>query len=150
MDYGSWVESVPATITGDPLWKAKAYRLALFISDIAWADVAKLAQGYPTRGLSDQLYRALGSISANIAEGYSRSSGHDRARLYEYALGSARESRDWYFKARHVLGEDVVEHRLAVLTEIICLLITMVPDQRTRNLKEESSPYTLDADLSLE
>lgn len=150
MDYGSWERSVPAAITGDPLWKAKAYRLALFVSDIAWADVVKLAQGHPTRGLSDQLYRALGSISANIAEGYSRSSGNDRARLYEYALGSARESRDWYFKARHVLGEDVVEHRLSVLTQIIRLLIAMVPDQRTRSLKEDPSAYSFDAESPLE
>jgi four helix bundle protein len=51
-------------------------------------------------GLSDQLYEAVGSVSANLAEGYSRGTGKDRARFYEYALGSARESRDWYFKAR--------------------------------------------------
>ena len=84
-----------------------------------------------TLDLSDQLYRAAGSISANIAEGYSKSTGKDRARFYEYALGSARESRDWYYKARHVLGEKVVtQHRSEFLTEIIRLLITMVPQQR--------------------
>jgi four helix bundle protein len=149
-DYEAWEASVPASIMGDSLWKARAYRLALFASDIGWADVVRLAQGYPTRGLSDQLYRALGSISANIAEGYSRSSGNDRARLYEYALGSARESRDWYFKARHVLGEEVAEHRLSVLTQIIRLLLTMVPDQRTRTLKEDSSCYAINTELPLE
>ncbi|MFQ5594528.1 MAG: four helix bundle protein, partial [Anaerolineae bacterium] len=55
-------------------------------------------QDRQTLGLSDQLYRALVSISSNIAEGYSRGTGKGRAQFYEYALGSARESRDWYFK----------------------------------------------------
>jgi len=41
-----------------------------------------------TLGLSDQLYRSLGSISANLAEGYSRGTGKDRAHFYEYALSS--------------------------------------------------------------
>jgi four helix bundle protein len=77
--------------------------LALFVSDIGWHDVSKLVKDGRTIKLSDQLSRALGSISANIAEGYSRGTGKDRARFYEYALGSARESRDWYYKGRHIL-----------------------------------------------
>ena len=90
---------------------------------------------------SNQLCRALGSISANIAEGYSRGSGRDRSRFYEYALGSARESRDWYYKARHVLGQPVVDHRLDLLSQIIRLLLVMIPDQRGRTLREDSSQY---------
>jgi four helix bundle protein len=84
-----------------------------------------------TIGLSDQLYRAVGSISANVAEGYSRGTGKDRARFYEYVLGSAQESRDWYFKSRHIIGESVTEHRLQLLTEVIRLLLTMVSQQRS-------------------
>jgi len=34
----------------------------------------------------DPLYRALGSTPANITDGYGRSSGRDRVRVYEYAL----------------------------------------------------------------
>src|ERR1039458_4948027 len=94
-----------------------------------------------TIGLSDQLYRALGSIAANISEGYSRSSGKDRARFYEYGLGSARESRGWFYKGRHVLGINVAEHRIRLVTQIIRLLLTMVPDQRGSLLHEDSPPY---------
>jgi len=54
------------------------------------------------------LYRAVGSIKANIAEGYSHRSGKDQARFYEYSLGSARESRGWYYDARHILGEQAI------------------------------------------
>ena len=141
MDYSAWEATVPATITDDMLWKLKVHRLALFAVE---SDVTKLAQDRRTRALSDQLYRALGSICANIAEGYSRGSGKDRARFYEYALGSARESRDWYYGARHVLGEHVVEHRLSLPAQIIRLLLTMIPDQRNRTLKEGSASYLPD------
>lgn len=141
MNYATWLTSVPESITNDSLWKMAAYRLALFLSDVAWADVTKLTGDSRTRSLADQLFRAVGSTSANLAEGYSRGTGRDRARFYEYALGSARETRDWYFKARHVLGPSVTEHRLNFLVEIIRLLLTMVPDQRGMVLKEDEVPY---------
>ena len=94
--------------------------------------------------LSDQLFRAIGSISANIAEGYSRGSHKDRARFYEYALGSARESQDWYYKGRHILSEPVTSHRLDLLTKIIRLLLVMVPNQRKVALKEDNQVYNAD------
>ena len=126
----------------DSLWKMKAYRLALYLADLGWNDATQLAQDRRTIGLSDQLYRAIGSISANLDEGYSRGTGKDRARFYEYALGSGRESRGWYFKGRHVLGEIVVRERFRLLTEIIRLLLTMVPQQRSYSLREEEAQYT--------
>lgn len=139
--YQDWEQTIPETIAGDSLWKMRVYRLSLFASDIGWQDVTKLIQDKRTIALSDQLYQALGSIGANIAEGYSRSSGKDRARFYEYALGSARESRDWYYKARHVLDRDVIIHRLDLLTQIIRLILTMLPDQRQQIIKETPASY---------
>ena len=150
MKYDEWVKTVPTAIAGDVLWKVEAYRLGLFASDVAWYDVTKLMQDKRTLDLSDQLYRATGSISTNIAEGYSKSTGKDRARFYEYALGSARESRDWYYKARHILGDEVVNHRLNFMTQIIRLLITMVPQQRAQGTIREASPvYEIDLDYLL-
>ena len=150
MNYEEWEKSVPEEIKGDSLWKIEAYRLALFAADLGWHDVTKLMKDQRTRGLSDQLYRSLGSISANLAEGYSRGTGKDRARFYEYSLGSARESRDWYYKGRHVLGETVMRHRLALVTQIIRLLLTMVPQQRTSGVKEEVEPYGIPNQLLTE
>ncbi len=148
MNYREWQETVPEEIRGDTLWKVKAYRLALFVGDLAWVDVTKLIQDRRTIALSDQLYRALGSIGANIAEGYSRGTGRDRARFYEYALGSAREGRDWYYKARHILGEEITAHRLRLLTEIIRLTLTMVPQQRGQVLHEQPASYEVDTELA--
>ena len=141
MNYATWNKTVPQAITRHPLWKVEAYRLALFLVDIGWKDVTKLVSDKRTLSLSDQLYRALGSISANIAEGYSKSSGKDRVRFYEYALGSARETRGWFYKGRHLLGETVTHHRLQLTAQIIRLLLTMIPDQRPVTLREDSPGY---------
>ena len=141
LTYKEWEVVVPSSITNDVLWKVSAYRYSLFLGDIAWQDATRLMQDRRTIGLADQLYRAVGSIGANIAEGYSRGTGKDRARFYEYSLGSARESRDWYFKARHLFGNEIIEHRFTILSEIIKLFLTMIPQQRARKLSEEPAIY---------
>lgn len=146
-NYQTWEETVPTTITADSLWKMQVYRLALFLGDLAWRDVSRLEKDRRMIALADQLYRAVGSISANIAEGYSRGTGKDRARFYEYALGSARESRDWYFKARFVLGEAVAAHRLELLAEITRLLLTMIPNQRRLPIRETSAIYRIEREI---
>ena len=139
--YEEWVLTVPAALTGDPLWQVKAYRLALFANTVAWQDVSQLIQDKRLIGLADQLYRASGSIAANIAEGYSHRSGKDQARFYEYSLGSAREARVWCYQARHILSEAVVEHRLRLLTDIVRLLLTMIPAERGYKMAEERAEY---------
>ncbi len=149
-NYDAWLKDVPVEIRDDSLWKMEASRLSLFIADVGWHDVTKLMQDKRTLKLSDQLYRALGSIGANLAEGYSRGTGKDRARFYEYSLGSARESRDWYYKGRHVLGEKATEHRLQLTTQILRLLLTMIPQQRGRILREEPEEYQVNSETSIE
>jgi four helix bundle protein len=143
VNFEEWLKSVPLEITGDSLWKMEAYRLAIFAADLGWREVTKLVGDRRTLDLAGQLYRAVGSIEANISEGNSRGSDRDRARFYEYALGSARESRGWYYKGRHVLGDTVAEHRLRLLTQMVRLLLAMVPDQRAYGsfLKEDSPAY---------
>ena len=142
MRYAVWESQVPDALRNDVLWRVLVYRLALFAADLGWHDVTRLNEDSRTRALADQLYRALGSVSANIAEGYSRRSGRDQARFYEYALGSARESRDWYYKARHVLSDEVSNHRMDLLSQIIRLLLTMIPDKRKTTIKEAPVSYT--------
>ena len=115
--------------------------MALFASDLGWKDSTKLSKDRRTISLADQLNRSVGSISANLSEGYSRGTGKDRARFYEYALGSSRESRDWYYKSRHVLGEAVLEHRMRLFSEIIRLLLTRVPEQRGHVIREDEAAY---------
>ena len=144
MNFEEWQNDISESIKTDTLWKMSVYRYALFLGDLGWHDVTKLQQDRRTFRVSDQLYRALGSISANIAEGYSRGSNKERAHFYEYSLGSARESRDWYHKGRHILGDTVVNHRINMLVQIIKLLLTMIPEQRGKSIKEGQAIYSTD------
>ena len=155
MTYQEWMRDVPHEITDDVLWRMEVYRLALFLSDLSWHDSTKLTQDQRTVRLSGQLYAAVGSISANIAEGYSRQSRKDQARYYEYALGSARESRGWYHKGRHVLGDPVTSHRLPLTTQIIRHLLRIIPAHRGPMLKEDirysnATDGSIDSEPSLE
>mgnify|MGYP001059410718 CR=1 FL=1 len=82
MNYEEWLAAAPPELTKGPFWRMKVYRLGLFAGDLAWRDVSVLTQDRRTVSLADQLYRAVGSIGANIAEGYSRQSGKDQARTW--------------------------------------------------------------------
>jgi four helix bundle protein len=143
MKYAEWIETVPSEITNDPIWKLEVYRLALFADDIGWQDILTLSKNNLMWGVADQLHRSLGSISANLTEGYSRSKGLDRARFFEISLGSARESRDWYYKSRHVLSSEVIKHRMGLVTHIIGMLTPMISHQRENALREEQAEYNI-------
>ena len=143
MTYEEWLAGIPLEISNDPLWKMELFQLSLFASDLAWHDICKLAQDKRTVSISDQLYRSVGSIGANIAEGYSRKSGKDQARFYEYALGSACEARVWYYNARYILPKPVLDHRMQLLTQITRLLLTIIPAQRGYKLSETPQIYAL-------
>ena len=147
MNYQEWLTTVPAEITQDPLWNLEVYRLGVFVTDIAWEDIVCLDKNKITRDAADQIHRSLDSISANIAEGYSRSTGKDRARYFEYALGEAREARDRYFNARRALRYEVVLHRIKLLTQIAKMLNALVPTQRKRGIREEKGVYVTLSDF---
>ncbi|MDZ7658275.1 four helix bundle protein [Fodinibius sp.] len=112
------------------VWNLKVYRAALYLSDLCWKDT-QMIKDQRYFSLADQLYRAVGSISANITEGYSRNSPKEKARFYEIALGSARESKGWYFKSRHILGGKTALHRIKLLTSVIKLLLRMINEKRS-------------------
>jgi four helix bundle protein len=108
----------------------RVYRLARELMGDVWSDADKLRNHLVTEKISGQLYAAVGSILANLGEGYSRSSGRDRARFFEYSLGSARESMMWYHAARPLLGQETVRQRLDKLEEIRRLLLAIIPRER--------------------
>jgi hypothetical protein len=68
MNYEEWEAKAPSVITSDSVWKMRAYRLALFVSDIGWQDVTRLGTDDRTTKLAGQLYHSLGSIGANLAK----------------------------------------------------------------------------------
>ncbi|MCI0475662.1 MAG: four helix bundle protein, partial [Anaerolineales bacterium] len=128
--FEEWQTSVSNIIRADPLWKSAAYQKALFLYDLSWFDCDYLMDDTRGRKLAGQLIQASSSISANIEEGFGKGLGPDYARYLSIALGSSRETRGWYWRARHKIPMAVVEHRMALASEIIALLATTIPQQR--------------------
>jgi four helix bundle protein len=98
-----------------------------------WFDCEEFKEDKRGQAIEEQIIRSAGSISANIEEGYGRGLGRDYARFLGFALGSARETQGWYHRARYLLDEGVLDHRLALLNEIIALLVTTISQQRKMN-----------------
>ena len=151
MNYAQWLVDVPSEITNDPIWKLEVYRLGLFAGDIGLKDALFLMKKPLMLSVADQLHRSIDSISVTLTEGYSRSKGTDRARFIEASLGSARESREWYYKSRHALPAEVLQHRMGLTTRLISMLAPMIPYQRKNAIREEQAEYnTLFSDFSLD
>lgn len=114
----------------------RVYQLARALVPDCWIDADKLRRNRITEEASSQLYAAVSSIAANLSEGYSRSSGRDRARLFEYALGSVRESMEWYRAAEPALGGETVSNRLDRLEEMRRMLLAIIPRERGRIMRK--------------
>jgi four helix bundle protein len=127
MNYDTWEESVTQRIKGDPVWQFLGYRKAMFLYDLTWEDCQTLRSDPCGRAVVDQLIRSAGSICANVEEGTGRGfQGKEYSYFLRLALGSARESKGWYWRARRLLPHAVTEHRLKLLDEIISLLLNQI------------------------
>ena len=120
--------------SNDPLARMRVYQLARVLLEMAKDDAVELAANPVTEKIAPQLFAAVGSIAANLGEGYSRSSGKDRARIFEIALGSTRESMIWYHAGVRILGE-VTQERLDKLEEIRRLLLAIIPRERGKLIR---------------
>lgn len=119
----------------DPLARMRVHVLTRELRAESWDDSILISEHPVTEKIAGQLYYAVGSIAANIGEGYSRSSGKDRARIFEYALGSARETVEWYESVEEVMSEDAFEARIKKLVEIIKMLLAIIPRERDRTIR---------------
>jgi four helix bundle protein len=129
------VSDFPEADTKDPVARMRVYQLGYKLRSASLEDAEAIRLNPITENIAGQLYASVGSIPANLVEGYSRSSGRDRARIFEYALGSARESIEWYESAAHVPETGVVEDRTGVLNEITRMLLAIIPRERDRMIR---------------
>ncbi len=133
-DQLAWEQTCSAAITSDPLWKLDVYRASMYLLHVSREDCAAIRRARPRSDTGDQLDDAVGSISANLSEGYSRATRVDRLRLIGYAVGSARECFPWYQASRGVIPDDVIEERLVVLSRIRALLLALTNSLRRKGL----------------
>jgi len=139
-DYEAWESKVPESVSFDRLWMVSAYRLALYARRKAWPDAMTVARHRIGEPVARQLYRSVASIAANVAEGWSRTTGPERARFFEYALGSAREAIVWYQAAAPVLKSELTQLRLNRLAEVRRLLLAMIQSERRRHGRVTKRP----------
>jgi four helix bundle protein len=132
MTYEEWEAAVHERVKREPVWQFLGYRKALFLYDLAWQDCERLMRDRRGRAVAEQLIRSTGSISANIEEGHGRGYGKQRNWFFKVSIGSARESKGWYWRARQLLPPEIVDHRLALADEVIALLVTELTRQRSR------------------
>ncbi|NUO64133.1 MAG: four helix bundle protein [Gemmatimonadaceae bacterium] len=121
---------MPQGIKEDRIWRVTAYRLALYLADMAVIDTAALVADPRFAGKVPQLCDAAGSVAANIAEGYPRRSSKDRVKFYDYALTSLAETKSWYIQIRSALDGKVMDERLATMLSISRLVHTMMRSAR--------------------
>lgn len=126
--FARWEATTPPDMVGDSIWRLPAYRLSRFLALLVADDCRVIRKGSPYR--AGQLERAVDSIGVNIIEGYGRLHGRERARFYEFALGSAREARDWYVRTETWLKPGVGTGRIKLLTRVIKILTRAIPEER--------------------
>ena len=131
MQYEEWANAQPELIRSDALWTLDSYRIALYLVELSTSDMRRARDGdlAPAR---KQLLKAVISISANIAEGYSRPTLADRSRFIAYALGSTRESVTWYASFRVPLGDATLFARYTHLARLRRILIATQRSQHSR------------------
>ena len=130
MNYEEWLSQMPDSMKQDPLWKFQVYAKALLLPDLVWEDTDRMMKDPRGRVIARQLVDSAGSICANIEEGHGRGFGKENAYFQRVALGSARESRGWYYRGRRFLSPEAFTHRIQLLDEIIAALVLSSGQQR--------------------
>ena len=115
--------NTPRHFTDLKVWKDAHDLYLLTLKDV---------ENFPnTRGaytLSDQLLRSIGSISANIAEGFNRRSTRHYISYLDNSVGSTNEAENWYYKIEGAgwLGSNMIRERVEKLTEIRQMLCGLI------------------------
>ena len=95
-------------------WK-KGHQLVL--------EIYKITKGFPKEekfGVIDQLRRAVSSITANIAEGFSRYHFNDKSRFYYQSRGSVSEVKNFILLSKDLgyIDQQKCENLVAMTIEV--------------------------------
>ena len=122
----AWEKSQPDAITKDPIWTLNCYREALFLVALAQQDIGRVEKRDPFAKAKAQLLTSVGSVAANIAEGYGRMTVADRTRFLNYALGSTREAMTWYQVVATAAQCTALEDRINRLARIRRMILGLL------------------------
>jgi four helix bundle protein len=89
-------------------------------------DLPILQRTFAGRLLAGQQLRCLDSICANMEEGYERKAGKEITNFFRISKGSAGEARGRYKRMKKLLPVEVVDARVALLSEIRAMLHALI------------------------
>ncbi|MEM6523165.1 MAG: four helix bundle protein [Bacteroidota bacterium] len=104
----------------------KFYKDSIRLWEEFWNDSNVLLKDIRGKEIAIQLTRSIGSISANIEEGYGRGYGKEYPRFLKISRGSAQESKGWYKKSKFLLPEKTINDRIAILDKLIAHLTATI------------------------
>lgn len=137
MGIGDWRLGIKKYKNGtmeDTLENLQFYIMAMQLWDDCWQDTEVLLKDARGREIAKQLIRSVGSISANIEEGYGRGYGKEYPQFIKISRGSARESKGWYIRSKFLLSKEIIKSRIDVLESIIKMktktLSTLIQKQK--------------------
>ena len=133
LPFEEWVNTLPDSLKSDPLWKSAYYRLSMYLYDLVWIDSLVINKDFRGREIVYQIVRSAGSVCANMEEAYRRGIGTpDFVRIMRISLGELGETQGWYFRARHVLGNEILDKRVKVIPQAIALTVTVIDQNRQK------------------
>lgn len=133
LPFEEWVKTLPDSLRNDPLWKSAYYRLSMYLYDLMWIDSEVINKDFRGREIVHQLVRSAGSVCANMEEAYRRGIGTaDYVRIMRIALGELGETQGWYFRARHILGIELLEKRIKIIQQTIALTVKVIDQNRRK------------------
>ena len=134
LPFEEWVNTLPTSLRADPLWKSAYYRLAMYVYDLVWLDSEKINKDFRGREIVHQIVRSSGSVCANMEEAYRRGIGTpDFVRVMRISLGELGETQGWYFRARHILGSEILDKRIQVIQQDIALTVKVIDQNRRKH-----------------
>lgn len=89
-------------------------------------DLPILSNNFASRELAKNQIRSLDSICSNMEEGFGRKAGKELKQFFRIARGSAGESKGRYHRFAKFLPKEIVEKRLAQLSEVQAMLNSLV------------------------
>jgi four helix bundle protein len=109
------------------------YKEAQALYDLCWGDTDLIREDERGKVIAAQLIKSMGSVSANIEEGYGRGFGKEYPRFLKIARGSARESRGWYNRSKFLLSKEIIDARISKLNFILaCITKTIQTIEQKR------------------
>jgi four helix bundle protein len=105
----------------DKLHEIRFYQLAKELWKKFWEDSEVLLKDIRGREIARQMTKSIGSINANIEEGYGRGSQKEYVYFLKVSRGSARESKGWYERSVKLLSQEIVDKRVEKLDQIIAM-----------------------------